>query len=176
MNRQRVEGLSEQAVSHPEGRRPAPRCRPLLLLLVGALVGIVVGALGMRSMGMRHEATQDADERSGSQRDTRASAIPGARTDEAGRGEAAGPSSDEHKRVSLTDKQITQLGIAVAVAAGGHLPRSLTLPGSVALNTDRLVHLVPRLPGVVRDVRKTLGETVRAGEVLAVIDSRELAD
>ena len=35
---------------------------------------------------------------------------------------------------------------------------------------------MPRIPGVVREARKRLGDQVRAGEVLAVIDSRELAD
>jgi cobalt-zinc-cadmium efflux system membrane fusion protein len=169
MNHQRVEGLSEQTMAPPEGRRPAPRRRPLLLLLVGVLVGIVVGALGMRYGDF-------SNERPGSQRDTGAHPASGARTDGAERRASAGSDHDEHTRVSLTDNQITQLGIEVAVAEGGHLPRFLTLPGTVALNTDRLVHLVPRLPGVVRDIRKTLGETVRAGDVLAVIDSRELAD
>jgi len=176
MNRQPVEGMSEQTMSPPEDQRPAPRRRPRLLLIVVALVGIVVGALGMRYVGILYEATQDADERSGSQRDSRARATPSARADEAGRGESAGSERDEKKRVPLTDNQITQLGIEVAVAQGGRLPRSLTLPGTITLNTDRLVHLVPRLSGVVRDVRKHLGDAVRAGDILAIIDSRELAD
>jgi len=32
------------------------------------------------------------------------------------------------------------------------------------------------VPGVVREVRKNLGDTVRAGEVLAILESRDLAD
>ena len=50
------------------------------------------------------------------------------------------------------------------------------LPAEIALNGDRIAHVVPRIPGVVRSVIKTLGDKVRAGEVLAVIHSRELAD
>ena len=38
------------------------------------------------------------------------------------------------------------------------------------------MHVVSRIPGIVREVRKNLGDTVRAGDVMAVIDSRELAD
>jgi cobalt-zinc-cadmium efflux system membrane fusion protein len=38
------------------------------------------------------------------------------------------------------------------------------------------VRITSRIPGVVREVRKNLGDTVRAGAVMAVIDSRELAD
>ena len=62
------------------------------------------------------------------------------------------------------------------MAEPGALKNHLALPGTIALNTDRLVHLVPRIPGIVREVRKSLGDAVRAGEVLAVIDSRELAE
>src|SRR5262249_5756591 len=50
------------------------------------------------------------------------------------------------------------------------------LPGTVALNADRRVHVVSRIPGIVQESRKQLGDAVRAGEVMAVIDSRELAE
>jgi cobalt-zinc-cadmium efflux system membrane fusion protein len=53
---------------------------------------------------------------------------------------------------------------------------SLTLPGTIALNADRRVHVVSRIPGIVQEIRTQLGDAVRAGEVMAVIDSRELAD
>jgi cobalt-zinc-cadmium efflux system membrane fusion protein len=46
----------------------------------------------------------------------------------------------------------------------------------VVLNADRRVHIVSRVPGIVQEIRKNLGDTVRAGEVMAVVDSRELAD
>jgi cobalt-zinc-cadmium efflux system membrane fusion protein len=44
------------------------------------------------------------------------------------------------------------------------------------LNADTVAHVVPRIPGVVRTVSKNLGDKVRAGEVLAVLNSRELSD
>jgi cobalt-zinc-cadmium efflux system membrane fusion protein len=78
--------------------------------------------------------------------------------------------------VRLPAARAQQLGIEVAVAGAGSLQTSLTLPGTVALNTDRLVHVVSRIPGIVQEIRKLLGDQVRAGEVMAVIDSRELAD
>jgi membrane fusion protein, heavy metal efflux system len=82
----------------------------------------------------------------------------------------------EDPLVRLSEAQQQQLGITLAVAQAGTLETSLTLPGTVGLNTERVVRIVPRIPGMVRDVRKRLGDAVRAGEVLAVIDSRELAD
>jgi cobalt-zinc-cadmium efflux system membrane fusion protein len=50
------------------------------------------------------------------------------------------------------------------------------LSGEIAFNSDKLAHIVPRVPGVVREVYKNLGDTVRAGELLAVLESRDLAD
>jgi multidrug efflux pump subunit AcrA (membrane-fusion protein) len=64
----------------------------------------------------------------------------------------------------------------VATAQPGSLQTQLALSGTMTLNTDRLVRVVSRIPGIVREVRKNLGDAVRAGEAMAVIDSRELAD
>lgn len=83
---------------------------------------------------------------------------------------------EEEKIVRLTEAKRKELGIEVAVAQPGSVQTQLALTGTVSLNTDRLVRIVARIPGVVREVRKNLGDTVRAGEVMAVIDSRELAD
>lgn len=83
---------------------------------------------------------------------------------------------EEEKLVRFPAARAQQLGIEVAVARAGDLQTSLTLPGTVALNAERRVHVVSRLPGIVQEIRKQLGDTVRAGDVMAVIDSRELAD
>ena len=90
--------------------------------------------------------------------------------------EDGGHGHDEEPVVHLSAARQKELGIEVAVAAPGSLQNHLALSGTIALNSDRLVHLVPRIPGIVREVRKNLGDTVRAGEVVAVIDSRELAE
>jgi cobalt-zinc-cadmium efflux system membrane fusion protein len=78
--------------------------------------------------------------------------------------------------VRLPAAKVQQLGIEVAVARAGSLQTSLALPGTIALHADRRVHVVSRTPGIVQEIRKQLGDSVRAGEVMAVIDSRELAD
>lgn len=86
------------------------------------------------------------------------------------------PGHQEEHIVRLSAEQIAQSGIRVETAGPGQLAMSLNLPGQVTINTDRLVRVVPRVAGVVREVKKTLGNHVKAGEVLAVIDSRELAE
>jgi cobalt-zinc-cadmium efflux system membrane fusion protein len=171
-----VEDGSAQAGSHPEGQHTTPRRRQFLWCVAVALLGVMVGALGLRYVGVLREALWTSDAQDARQSETKTRAAASVRTDEAGRGESASAGHDEKRRVLLTDNQIQQLGIEIAVAQGGRLLRHLTLPGTIVLNTDRLVHIVPRIPGVVRDVRKHLGDSVRAGDILAVIDSRELAD
>lgn len=82
----------------------------------------------------------------------------------------------EKQIVRLSAEQIEKSGIKLATALNGKLANILNLNGQLMLNTDKLVHVVPRVTGVVREVRKSLGDHVSTGEVLAVIDSRELAD
>lgn len=78
--------------------------------------------------------------------------------------------------VRLSEEQQKQLGIQVAKVGPGVLANYLELPGEVSINNDRLAHVVPRLSGIVREVRKSVGDAVHQGEILAVIESRELAD
>ena len=44
------------------------------------------------------------------------------------------------------------------------------------INDDHLAHIVPRAPGIVRKVEKVLGDHVQKGEILAWIESEELAE
>jgi len=78
--------------------------------------------------------------------------------------------------VHLSAAQVSQFGVETGIAGPGRLHIDVTLPGEVALNADRVGHVVPRVSGVVRDVRKNLGDLVQRGEVMAVLESRELAD
>ena len=82
----------------------------------------------------------------------------------------------EEKVVRLTDAQRKEFGIELATAGPGQLKVQVELPGEIVPNADRVAHVVPRVPGVVREVRKVLGDRVRKGEILMVLDSKELAD
>ncbi len=79
-------------------------------------------------------------------------------------------------RVELVPEVADTVGIEVETADSRRIRSVLELPGEVVLNADRVCHVVPRVSGVVTDCRKNLGDSVKAGEVVAVIDSRELAD
>jgi cobalt-zinc-cadmium efflux system membrane fusion protein len=86
---------------------------------------------------------------------------------------------DEHGEkgiVRLNDAELKEFAIEVGTAGAGNLKVHVSLPGEVVANADRLAHIVPRVSGVVREIRKSLGDRVRKGEVMAVMESRELAD
>lgn len=68
------------------------------------------------------------------------------------------------------------LGIELAEAGPGTIHLRVELPGEVQVNGDRMVHVSPRISGVAVEVLKSLGDEVSEGELLGVLDSRELAD
>ncbi len=82
----------------------------------------------------------------------------------------------EENGLHLTPEQRQRFGIVLSTAGAGTLRNEIRLSGEISFNEDHLSHLSPRVAGIVRKVHKTIGDSVKAGEVLAVIDSRELAD
>lgn len=81
--------------------------------------------------------------------------------------------SDHHgeEALVLSDEALASNEVVVEKAAIGVVYTEIDLPGEIVLNADRVAHIVPRFPGVVQQVHKRLGDRVRAGEVLAVIQS-----
>lgn len=53
---------------------------------------------------------------------------------------------------------------------------TLQFPGEIRFNEDRTAHVVPRLAGVAQAVPAALGQTVKQGDVLAVIASTQLSE
>lgn len=77
----------------------------------------------------------------------------------------------EEALIVLGDDALAANGVVVERAAPGVVRAEIDLPGEIVLNADRVAHIVPRFPGVVQEVHKRLGDRVRAGEALAVIQS-----
>lgn len=73
--------------------------------------------------------------------------------------------------ITMTPDVLKANGVEVARAAAGVVSTEIDLPGEIVLNADRVAHVVPRFPGVVQRVNKSLGDAVRAGDVLAVVQS-----
>ncbi len=91
----------------------------------------------------------------------------------------AGLADEGHEEdgfVRLTADELKEFEIDVGMAVPGTLSVAVMFPGEVKINQDRFAHIVPRIAGFVHSTNKSVGDVVRAGEVLAVLDSRDLAD
>ncbi|EGF31144.1 Cobalt/zinc/cadmium efflux RND transporter, membrane fusion protein, CzcB family [Oxalobacteraceae bacterium IMCC9480] len=86
--------------------------------------------------------------------------------------------ANEHDeaRVTMSDQQMKQNGVALSTAGPARINSMLQLTGEIHANGDRMVHIVPRLGGIVESVSANAGDRVRKGQVLAVISSHALAD
>jgi cobalt-zinc-cadmium efflux system membrane fusion protein len=77
------------------------------------------------------------------------------------------------KGVRLSAAQLAAFGVTVETAGPGKIDHGVELLGEVRANGDTLAHIVPRFPGIVREVRVTVGDNVRAGQLLATVESNE---
>jgi cobalt-zinc-cadmium efflux system membrane fusion protein len=139
------------------------------VLAIGLVVGIAGGAAGLYFAYWAGlvSSPPSAPERGG--KDARRHMDEDADHEPGERGHNEGP-------IRLPPEVLAEFGIKIAVAAGGDLRQTVTVPGEILLNPDKLAHIVPRVGGIVRDVQKTLGDSVQEGNVLAVLESRELAE
>jgi cobalt-zinc-cadmium efflux system membrane fusion protein len=97
-----------------------------------------------------------------------------------GRG-AAAPHHDEsgHEelpmRVNLPANVMRAAGIQTAPAGVDRLPATVDLTGEIAADPDRSARLAARVPGRIVEVKVKEGDRVKSGQVVAVLDSPELA-
>jgi cobalt-zinc-cadmium efflux system membrane fusion protein len=84
---------------------------------------------------------------------------------------------EEHEpgMVHLSPDKLDTLNITVVPIHAGTVDSVLSLPAEIALDPDNEAHVVPRVPGIVRSVHAGIGDVVEGGQLLAVIESRELA-
>ncbi|WP_085725950.1 efflux RND transporter periplasmic adaptor subunit [Pseudomonas sp. R37(2017)] len=82
----------------------------------------------------------------------------------------------EEGHLALSSEQIAAAGIHLAEAGAQRINLSLPFPGEVRFDEDRTAHLVPRVPGVVEAVSVNLGQSVKKGQLLAVIASQQISD
>ena len=104
-------------------------------------------------------------------RTTPTEASKAAEADEHADGEAGG----EPKELALPPEAIRAAEIEVVPAYQGAFEAELLAPGTVAATPAGQAVLTARAPGAITRLDKRLGDAVRAGEPVAVIESREAA-
>ncbi len=127
------------------------------------LAGVSLGAAWLATswLGPDHDAPQ---------------AVTGAASAHEQEGDEHEEESGQEGEVRLTAEQIEAAGIGVAEIGGGPMARHVALPGTIAANADQLARVTARVAGTIAAVHTRLGDTVAAGEMLAAVESAEIAE
>ena len=76
----------------------------------------------------------------------------------------------------MSDEQIKLAQIELVEIGPATIAKRLVVPGSIVPNADLIAHVSVKLSGTVAELRKNIGDDVVKDEVIAVLESREVAD
>src|SRR5215213_1073007 len=76
-------------------------------------------------------------------------------------------------RTRIAAEAAETAGVKIEAAGPSTIREIVELTGTIAVIPDRIARVRGRFPGVVREVHKSLGDRVRAGEMLALIEGNE---
>ncbi|HYS45323.1 MAG TPA: hypothetical protein VEM35_02725, partial [Rhizomicrobium sp.] len=88
---------------------------------------------------------------------------------------AAVPAPAGPATLKIEPKEIAAAGIVVEPAAGGNLSTEILAPAVTAAQPSGVASLTAHAEGMISRLNKRLGDPVRAGEVLAIVDSKDAA-
>jgi cobalt-zinc-cadmium efflux system membrane fusion protein len=89
---------------------------------------------------------------------------------------AEGEKKEEEPTVKFAEDDLKYNEIEMVTAGPGNIDKAIEVVGEIVMNADTVAHLTPRAQGIVQKTLKGTGDTVAAGETLAVIDSAELGN
>jgi cobalt-zinc-cadmium efflux system membrane fusion protein len=91
---------------------------------------------------------------------------------------AAKPAGSEPASGSLpmSEEQIKLAQIELANVGPATIAKRLVVPGTIIPSADLIAHVSVKLSGTVAELRKNIGDDVAKDEVIAVLESREVAD
>ncbi len=138
-------------------RSDAKRSPWILPVAIGA-IGIVLGAVASRYWPFAPSTEHAADERVAS----------------SGASDPTQAESLEESTVEFAEDRWENAGIEVDAVASRPFSRSIRLTGKIAVNQDRLAHIYSMVEGSIESVSVSLGQDVRAQDVLTVIHSRDI--
>lgn len=86
------------------------------------------------------------------------------------------PTPFDPDRLTLTEEQAKILGIQTVEVKRSDLSTGLAVTGSIQPNPANVVTISSRAAGKLRSVLANVGDRVKAGQVLALVESSEIAD
>ncbi len=94
--------------------------------------------------------------------------------EKAGHGHEHGAGEEEHSdSTEITKESADEAGIKTAQVGGATIRETVTLSGRITLNQNTTAQVKARFPGIVREVKKSPGDNVNSGEVLAMVESND---
>jgi cobalt-zinc-cadmium efflux system membrane fusion protein len=134
-------------------------------LRLAAIAGAVALALGL--VACSKESAKDAPAAQGAKADAHA-------------GEKKGEGKDEHaegaSELTLTSEEAERAGIKVEAMKAQALGETVVVTATIFPDQDRLVRVSPRIDGRILSAPAKLGDKVRAGQILATLDSVEVGE
>jgi cobalt-zinc-cadmium efflux system membrane fusion protein len=87
--------------------------------------------------------------------------------------EAAQEAEAPANSTKIAQATAEQAGIKSEAAASAKVHKTITLTGRITLNQNTTAQVKARFPGIVREVMKGQGETVKEGDALASVESND---
>jgi cobalt-zinc-cadmium efflux system membrane fusion protein len=127
------------------------------ILVVALVVGVVIGAFGQRIFAPTPSTDPSHQEK---------------KNDKADKEHVE---QDEHKadRIAISDVKLAAAGASLVEAGPATLSDTLSFNGVLRANQEAVVQVTPRFPGIVRSIKKRIGDSVSKDEQLAAIESNQ---
>lgn len=106
-------------------------------------------------------------------------AAPGKAASSAAAGEKGEPKKEDGKEgggLKLSAEEAQRAGVKVETLASLAFADSITVTATIRPNQDRIARVAPRVEGRIISVAANLGDTVKAGQSLAVLDSLAIGE
>lgn len=142
--------------------KAAKRHPAVSILIAGLLIAALAGC------GNKTQTGTDAD-------------APSARADKPAQGEAKPnegkqPEKAKEYRLNLSGEEVQRAGIKVQKIEPQERAEQVVVTATIQTNQERLAHVAPRVPGRIVKVSAGLGDRVKEGQSLALLDSIELGE
>lgn len=82
----------------------------------------------------------------------------------------------EHEPFQWTTQKSEYADIQLDIAGPGTLQKYSLVSGRIIAHPDHMAYVIPKVTGTVHTIKKNLGDRVEKGEILATIESREVAE
>lgn len=83
---------------------------------------------------------------------------------------------EEEGMLKITEERIKQAKIVTAEVKGGKILKTIAVTGTITPDKNKVWRVAARVSGTVLSLEKGVGDTVAQGDLLAIVESREVAE